>query len=150
MQKRSVLQFHIRIKQIFLLFFFGSSGRKGQRFHCAAAQGPGGASLITSVPPWYNSSDWRRESEGGKSLIKQIISCWGREQLHFRAPSLSPGRPWRRFPCAAGRSVSSPSSDCVQGSESPSPPSPVRMFMHLEVFYYIFILLAHMRSYCCW
>uniref|UniRef100_A0AAQ5ZZS6 Protein Wnt n=1 Tax=Amphiprion ocellaris TaxID=80972 RepID=A0AAQ5ZZS6_AMPOC len=24
------------------------------------------------------------------------------------------------------------------------------MFLHWEVFYYVFILLAHMRSYCCW
>lgn len=37
--------------------------------------------------------DWSRKRDGGKSLIKQIISCWGREQLHFRAPLLERWKP---------------------------------------------------------
>lgn len=32
--------------------------------------------LIISVSVWCFTSDWSREQEGGKSLIKQIISCW--------------------------------------------------------------------------
>lgn len=55
-------------------------------------QGPG-------VPWWFEpllgakACDWSRKRDGGKSLIKQIISCWGREQLHFRAPLLECWKP---------------------------------------------------------
>lgn len=75
---------------------------------------------------------------GGQSLIKQIISCWGRERLHFRAPPPHPPLPLPR-PVLQEKLF-----------QSPSPSSPVSMFVHWEVRFYIFILLAHMRSYCCW
>lgn len=80
----SVLHFCYRIKQIFLQLLNGGRGATV------------GRPWRPRVPFWSfpcTTCDWPREEEGGKSLIKQIISCWGREQLHFsRAPSLNPGR----------------------------------------------------------
>lgn len=54
-------------------------------------QGLGGTPAIAASP---HGCDWLRKQDGGKSLIKQIISCWGREQLHFSSfpPPPSLGR----------------------------------------------------------
>lgn len=124
-----------------------NGGREPTRRPALQAQG----ALIISGSLWCNTSDWSRVREGGKSLIKQIISRWDESRLHFRAPSLNVGSPAE---VSCGSSVSSPSVECLQALDglwvTASASSPVRMFMHLEVFYYIFILLTHMSSYCCW
>lgn len=56
------------------------------------------------------TSDWSREQEGGKSLIKQIISC------RDESGSISEPPP-RTFEVSCGSSVSSPSFECLQASD---------------------------------
>lgn len=56
--------------------------------------GPRGYPGNRSLSSGEHGCDWLRKQDGGKSLIKQIISCWGREQLHFSSfpPPPSLGR----------------------------------------------------------
>lgn len=95
-----MLHFSYRIKLIFLW-------RQGSyRRPALQAQGARSFQPLSGA----KTSDWSREQEGGKSLIKQIISC------RDESGSISEPPP-RILEVSCGSSVSSPSFECLQASD---------------------------------